>query len=289
MLRKTAAILLSMALLLVGIALPAWADDSGYIVAVAEHTTVSYDVNTQAYTVTYTDVTAGSQYGFIVVKDHVDTPQVSEDRITYIDQAAATEAGLSFRFVPMSAPDSSVFITGKDGPVKVAELLSATVEDGVTVSGQVKSYNPKNAVALTLYKAGTKEVVAQAAIAAADGSGQATQAFSFTGVPAGTYDLVAAKSVHLAYTLKNIPVSDSDLSLKVTIQMLVGDINGDGSINGTDLNLVWSSNNYNKQASAASDPKTDINGDGSVNGTDLNIVWSSDNYNKNTANSIFEY
>jgi hypothetical protein len=60
----------------------------------------------------------------------------------------------------------------------------------------------------------------------------------------------------------------------VTNVLLPGDANGDGTVNGTDLNTVLSS--YNLTGMTWS--QGDFNGDGTVNGSDLNIVLS--NYNQ---------
>ncbi|MDR3239115.1 MAG: dockerin type I repeat-containing protein [Clostridiales bacterium] len=72
---------------------------------------------------------------------------------------------------------------------------------------------------------------------------------------------------------------DSQDQIKL-MTLLVGDINGDGFINVTDLNIVWSRSNYNKPAASPANPLCDLNGDGAINVTDLNIVWSRANYNK---------
>jgi autotransporter-associated beta strand protein/T5SS/PEP-CTERM-associated repeat protein len=66
-------------------------------------------------------------------------------------------------------------------------------------------------------------------------------------------------------------------SLNVTVTVLSGDANRDGSVNGTDLNTVLS--NYNQTGLTWN--AGDFNGDGSVNGTDLNTVLS--NYNQSVS------
>ena len=157
---------------------------------------------------------------------------------------------------------------------------------GVTVSGQVKSYNPGNAATVQLKQGDTVKYTTT--IAAVTGSGQVTQSFSFSEVAAGTYDLVVTKDGHLVYTVTGVVVESEDLDLTAhanaaisTITLLCGDLNGDGNINVTDLNTVWNAANYNKAASAADNALTDLNGDGNVNVSDLNILWNAANYNKN--------
>lgn len=157
---------------------------------------------------------------------------------------------------------------------------------GVTVSGQVKSYNPNKAAAVELKQGGI--TMYSATIAATTGSGQVTQSFSIEGVTAGTYDLVVTKAGNLTYTITGVVVGNTALDLTAnanaairTITLLCGDINDDGNINVTDLNTVWNAANYNKAASAANNDLTDLNGDGNVNVSDLNILWNAANYNKN--------
>jgi probable HAF family extracellular repeat protein len=59
-----------------------------------------------------------------------------------------------------------------------------------------------------------------------------------------------------------------------TLPTLAGDANGDGTVNGADLNIVLS--NYNLTGMDWS--QGDFNGDGTVNGADLNTILS--NYNQ---------
>lgn len=160
---------------------------------------------------------------------------------------------------------------------------------GVTVSGSVKSYNPSNQVTIRLLQ-GAGDEKYKTTIAASTDSGQVTQDFSIADVAPGTYDLEVTKAAHLKYTVKNVVVPSSDLDLTThsnpaisTITLLVGDINGDGYIESTDLNIVWNSANYNKAVGNAANKRTDVNGDGYVESTDLNLVWNAANYNKNAA------
>ena len=183
--------------------------------------------------------------------------------------------------------------------VTSADHIVTAVADGVKVSGQVLSYNPGNSMYVYLYKAGTTEVVNVnhvGPLPSGSSSGQVTRTFSFKSVPKGTYDLVVTKDAHLTYTVKNVVVGDTDLDLTKltdqpysTITLLCGDINGDGSINVTDLNEVWDAANFNKNVSAADNKLTDINGDGSVNVTDLNVIWDAANFNKGLSACTYDF
>ncbi len=181
----------------------------------------------------------------------------------------------------------------------LSDAAEAAPRTAVAVSGQVKSYDPKNPVTVTAYLSSDtthSNPQATASIAAlSSGSGQQTQAFSIDVLPNATYDLVISKQNHLAYTIKGIAVTDAvDLTISTNpqislITLLCGDINGDDYINDTDLNLVWNSANYGKEAGNAANLYTNVNGDGYVNDTDLNLVWNSANYGKSQASCIYTY
>ena len=70
-----------------------------------------------------------------------------------------------------------------------------------------------------------------------------------------------------------LPRQLGSVTMSVT-EVLSGDANGDGTVNGADLNIVLS--NYNQTGMTWS--QGDFNGDGTVNGADLNVVLS--NYNQ---------
>ena len=164
---------------------------------------------------------------------------------------------------------------------------------GVSVKGKVVSYNGNHDFTVTLYAAGTDTVAATLTVL---GNGLTEQKFTIPNVAAGTYDLVVTKDAHLKYTVKNVEVGNTDLDLTArtdkpfsTMTLLCGDVDGDGSINVTDLNTVWDAANFNKDANNATIKLTDLNGDGSVNVTDLNIIWDAANFNKGTDNCTFQF
>ena len=184
---------------------------------------------------------------------------------------------------------SSATVTSADHTVTV-------VADGVKVSGKVTSYNGKNGFTVTLYEAGTKTVKHTATISGTGTSGQVTQDFNLDTVAAGEYDLVVTKAGHLTYTVKNVKVEGTDLDLTKltgkpyqTITLLCGDINNDGSINPTDINVIYQANNYYKVTSEAADPIADLNGDGSINPDDINIIYQAANYYKSVNDCTFNY
>ena len=186
---------------------------------------------------------------------------------------------------------STVTVGNIDLPVKAK---------GVEVSGEVKSYNPNNATTIQLYEAGhageEEYKKYETRIAAATGSGQMSQGFTFNDVAPGTYDLVVTKAAHLTYTIKNVVVGEAPIDLTwnsntaiSTMTLLCGDIDGNEKVNAADLNIVWNAANFNKAVADANNQLTDVNGDGKVNAADLNIVWNAANFNKGTADCTFEY
>ena len=189
---------------------------------------------------------------------------------------------------------SRTYSAGND-QITLKDIKVPVVAEGVTVSGKLISYNPNYDVSVRLMQGGT-EMYTAAVAAPTAASGQAEQSFSFASVAMGTYDLVVVKAAHLTYTVKNVVVGDMALDLTKltdepyqTITMLCGDINGDGSINVTDLNEVWDAANFNKNAGAATNKLTDINGDGSVNVTDLNVIWDAANFNKGVTACTYDF
>ena len=164
---------------------------------------------------------------------------------------------------------------------------------GVTVSGKVTSYNPNNATTIQLMQGGKK--MYQTTIAAATGSGQVTQDFSFPTVAPGTYDLVVTKDAHLSYTVKNVVVGDSPLDLTKhsnaaisTITLLCGDIVKNGYIDFADYQELLSPANYGKKTTDTGvNALADLNGNGYIDFADYQILLSSQHYGKSTVTVDF--
>ena len=162
------------------------------------------------------------------------------------------------------------------------------------VSGKVQSYGPKSAATVKLVQNGAVKYTVTTATST--GSGQTTQTFRIPNVTPGRYDLVISKPAHLSYTVKGVVVSNGDLDLTqhekaeiAVITLPAGDVNGDGTINSEDLNMVWKPSNYLKGASAAENRITDVNGDGTINSEDLNVIWMPANYLKDQKNCTTDF
>ena len=53
--------------------------------------------------------------------------------------------------------------------------------------------------------------------------------------------------------------------------------------------MVWKPSNYLKGASAAENAITDVNGDGTINSEDLNVIWMPANYLKDQKNCTTDF
>ena len=183
------------------------------------------------------------------------------------------------------------FGSSSSAPVTSADHTVTAVADGVTVSGKVVSYNPKNSVTVQL-KQGDTEMYTATVTTPTAASGQVTQSFSISTVAPGTYDLVVTKDAHLTYTVKNVVVGSTDIDLTAmaekpfsTITMLAGNMNADDAINNSDM-LIFRSQ-FGKTGTNITKKCADINGDGYVNNGDLLIFRSF--FGKTTAICTFDY
>ena len=161
-----------------------------------------------------------------------------------------------------------------------SNTFASTTTDSATfttysVSGFVRSHNPKKPVLLQLMQNNTEKY--REIIAADAAGGQRDQHFSFEGVEPGIYTLVATKEAHLKSTIHNIVVSHEDLDLTKAnraearlISMKGGDLNDDGQINSADLLIL-----LGRYLESGEHILADINGDGQVDSADMNILLSS--------------
>ncbi len=194
-----------------------------------------------------------------------------------------------FTFVLKS--ESEIFAISVPSSVKNSEGTGVTT--GMNVKGVIMSYNPQNKTTVSLIKNDVE--YATCTIEACDGFDVKTQRFVFGGVPAGKYDLVVTKAGYIPYKISDVVVRDKDVDLSQydrdyqTMQMIAGDINGDGNVNATDWSILWSDENYLKSTENVPNKLCDINGDGNVNATDWSILWSDVNYLKGANSSTFAY
>ena len=85
---------------------------------------------------------------------------------------------------------------------------------------------------------------------------------------AGYYDITITRPGCLTHTFKNVEVSDKFVDLG-TVDLISGDVNGDGKINISDMGAFRQ--DFGKVGGAIADPLTDMNGDEKVNIADMGI------------------
>ena len=153
------------------------------------------------------------------------------------------------------------------GGILVPEESTTT---GYSVTGKAKTYNPNNAVTLTLTRDSDGKAYTTT-IGATAGSGQVTQDFAFAGVEPGTYTLTVAKPGHLRFTVRDIVVGGAYGGAELpTVTLLCGDITGDNFVNAADLAVLLE--NFGRSGSDIADSAADLTGDGIVNASDLAIL-----------------
>lgn len=146
--------------------------------------------------------------------------------------------------------------------------MKFTVTDpnaSATVSGTIKSYgSASEAVTVTLLQ-GTNEVATKT-LTGASGSVPYSQNYSFPAVPAGDYTLKVEKKGHV--TREYAIAVASDPVMQDVLICLLGDVDGNGSVNMVDYIKV---RQHAQSASFLTDYAlacADVNGDGNVNMVD---------------------
>lgn len=216
------------------------------------------------YSIGYTEGINGSYYALLVVEGVYEegaTPTISEDTVLYIDQATADANGdVTFDgWIPKNEEPATVYLggTGLETPVLLGYLGSNTF----VVSGTVTTDSG------TTY---------EATVTLTDAENNVFTATSVSGaytveVPEGTYTMTISVNNHLGYTKSSLDVS-SDIEYK-SVELLGGDIDGNGTITGVDLGDLLT--NYGKN-----DENYDISGDTTVSGIDLGTLLT--NYGKSS-------
>ena len=131
-----------------------------------------------------------------------------------------------------------------------------------TISGSITSYGVADGeVTVTLYQNG---VVCQTVITT-------NGTYTISGVVCGDYEITIAKTNHVTRTY-DVTVFESDFVQNVKIH-LIGDINGDGRVNISDVGLV--NNHVKKTKFITTDYEllcADVTGDGRINISDVGKI-----------------
>ena len=136
---------------------------------------------------------------------------------------------------------------------------------GVKVSGTVTSYGSKtDTITVQLIEVGHTEPAYETPVTGT------SAAYSFETVPAGNYTLKVMKKGHAPFT-KEITVGDSNVTENVTIY-LIGDVNGDGAIDATDMQRIYA--HISGDNTFSNSAQGDVNGDGNVDATDMQRIYA---------------
>lgn len=160
--------------------------------------------------------------------------------------------------------NGSASVTVAAGSISNADVA---VAKGFTVSGTIKSYgSASEAVTVTLTKQGETTPTLTDTLTGASGSVPYSQNYSFPAVPAGDYTLKVEKKGHVTREYA-IAVASDPVMQDVKI-CLLGDVDGNGSVNMVDYIKV---RQHAQSVSFLTDYAlacADVNGDGNVNMVD---------------------
>lgn len=202
-----------------------------------------------------------------------DGDSITVDSIMYIDQTSADNNG-NFDFsnyVPMVN-----LVDGKKYTVKIGSTsLSAPISGGYAAlpGTGADTYFVKGTVA---YNGGGK--VTKGSVKLLSGTDVLKSleidptvcSYEFSGVENGTYTLRFDKPLHLPRT-KEITVNGSGVTAPDVI-LPAGDLNGDNTINLSDLNVVINYFGMDPSTLSAEQAKADINEDQNINLLDINKI-----------------
>ena len=135
---------------------------------------------------------------------------------------------------------------------------------GVAVSGKLTSYNPNNPATVELLQNGAVKYTATIA--------KTTASYSIAGVLPGTYTMKVMKQNHVTreYT---VTVGSSNVVQDVEIWLL-GDVNGDGTINAKDKKIIYGHiNDSSTELTGYLFDVGDVNKDGVINAKDKKQIF----------------
>ena len=169
-----------------------------------------------------------------------------------------------------------------DKSTKRNNTLTFRLKKECEVTGHVTVQNPNAEMTVLLMD---KDEVVYTTSLAGDGTGNDV-AFVLDHVLSGVYDMVIRVKGCLDVVIHNLPLNeDMDLASNLNeaishVTPVAGDVNGDGSVDLSDVAVLTSSANYGKNMEDALNKEADINGDGSFDLADLAILTSSSNYGR---------
>ena len=148
---------------------------------------------------------------------------------------------------------------------------STTPTTNISVSGTIKSYgSASDAVTVTLTPTAGGTTLTTTPTGAAS-TAPYSQNYTFAAVPAGTYTLKVEKKGHAPWT-ENITVGTDDITGKDVTIYLIGDVNGDGAIDATDMQRIYA--HISRDNPFSNPAQGDVNGDRNVDATDMQRIYA---------------
>ena len=145
-------------------------------------------------------------------------------------------------------------------------LLYASTTSDEDIKADIKLGSPEKALSYAVTKGGITQN--------SDGK-RYDQTFSFVGVPTGTYKLAIYKPGKYVPKIITITVDSSDKDLGELKLWLKGDVNGDGNVNGNDIQRLFA---HITGSSSLADFDAlivaDANEDGTINGNDIQRIFA---------------
>ncbi len=181
-------------------------------------------------------------YQWYEVTDSGDVLLVGEEAPSFTPDISTV--GIRYYYVVVTNTNEAVV----DNPsTSLASNISTVTVTSFSVIGRVLSYGANDALTIELLQNG--EIAYTATVTGND------TIFTLTNVLNGTYTLRIRKPLHLDYTIAGIVVDGADVDLTksadprvATINMVCGDLNGDGLVNVLDVAILRLAANYGKSA-----------------------------------------
>ena len=203
-------------------------------------------------TASFTGLVPGQQYILLALQSLDAENLLSADNLLYIYQAEALEDGtLTFQYhQPKSVNLSYVMACGASNK----NLSDAQITfPEMTADGTLRAVNPTVVYDGKTLTEGKDYVIT--------GVVDYTEAGEYVCYIRGIYNYTGLVECH--YTVE--PGETEDI--------LLGDVNSDGKVNGTDTNLIFRYVSGTAEFTDEQLKAADVNGDGKVNGTDTNLVF----------------